>query len=149
MTAYVYPVELRPDPTPGEPDNVLACVAGITGAATQGIGEAAALEAMADCLVAALGGYIAAREDIPAPPAPTRGKSATVALGPLEAAKLALYQAMRDEGLSNTALAKRLGVSEGAVRRLVDLEHRSHIGKVAAALAALGKRLEIAVREAA
>ena len=147
MTGYVYPVDLAPDPLPGNPDNLLAVVAGVTGAATQGSGKAEALEAMADCLVAALGGYILVREGIPAP-ARARGRP-TVALGPLEAAKLALYQAMRDQGVSNTALAARLGLSEGAVRRLVDLDHRSHIGQVTAALAVLGKRVELAVRDAA
>ena len=70
-------------------------------------------------------------------------------LPPLIAAKLALYQAMREAGLTRVALAERLGLSEGAVRRLLDLDHRSHIGQVDAALAVLGKRLVVEVRDAA
>jgi hypothetical protein len=35
------------------------------------------------------------------------------------------------------------------VRRLLDLDHRSDIGQIEAALATLGKRLEITVRDAA
>ena len=67
----------------------------------------------------------------------------------LIAAKLALYQAMWEAGLTAVALAKRLDLSEGAVRRLLDLDHRSHIGQVEAALAALGKRLSVEVYDVA
>ena len=98
-------------------------------------------------LIAALGGYVKAREPIPAP-SPARGRP-TVVLPPLVAAKLALYEAMRAERVTNVALAERLGVTEAAVRRLLDLDHRSHIGQVDAALRALGKRLTIEVRDAA
>jgi len=41
------------------------------------------------------------------------------------------------------------GVSEGAIRRLLDLDHRSHIGQIDTALAALGMRLVIEVQDAA
>jgi antitoxin HicB len=56
---------------------------------------------------------------------------------------------MWEAGLTAMALAKRLGLSEGAIRRLLDLDHRSHIGQVEAALAALGKRLSVEVYDAA
>ena len=55
---------------------------------------------------------------------------------------------MRTQGVGNTALAERLAVSEGAVRRLIDPDHRSHIGQVEAALHALGQRLVIATQAA-
>jgi antitoxin HicB len=100
-----------------------------------------------DCLIAALGGYIELRRDLPRA-APARGRP-TIALPPLVAAKLALYQAMRTAKVSNVALAKRLRISEGAVRRLLDLDHRSHIEQVEAALAVLGKRLVVNVADAA
>ena len=45
-----------------------------------------------------------------------------VALPVLVAAKTALYSAMHEQGVGNTALAERLGLSEGAVRRLIDLD---------------------------
>ncbi len=67
----------------------------------------------------------------------------------LPAAKLALYQAMREAGLTNVALGRCLKVSEAAVRRLIDLDHRSHIGQIEGALAALGKRLVVEVERAA
>lgn len=99
-----------------------------------------------DCLIAALRGYVEDREPIPRP-SPVVGRS-FVTLDALESAKLALAQAMMDEEISNVALAKRLGVTEAVVRRLLDLDHRSHIGQVEKALAELGKRLEIRVKAA-
>ena len=67
----------------------------------------------------------------------------------LQAAKLALYLAMRERGLSNVALAKDLGLLEGEVRRMLDLDHQTRIGTVEAALGHLGKRLACEVRLAA
>ncbi len=55
---------------------------------------------------------------------------------------------MRSQGVGKTTLAARLGVTEGAVRRLVDLDHRSHIGQVETALLALGQRLTVATQAA-
>jgi antitoxin HicB len=92
-------------------------------------------------------GYISSREALPRP-SPARGRS-TVTLPPLVAAKLAVYSAMLERHVSNADLAERLGMSERAVRRLLDLDHRSDIGQIEAALAALGKRLEITVSDAA
>ena len=101
---------------------------------------------MRDCLIAALGGYIDGRRDIPSP-SPARERP-LVSLPALIAAKIALYRAMRERGTSNAALARQLGTVEGAVRRLIDLDHRSHIGQVETALHALGQRLVVATQAA-
>ena len=63
----------------------------------------------------------------------------------LVAVKLALYEAMRAQGITKTELARRLGLQENAVRRLLDLDHRSHLDQLDRALAALGRRLELRV----
>ncbi len=103
--------------------------------------------AACDCLIAALGGYLELRRAIPGPSVP-RGRPA-VELPALVAAKLALYQAMRDQRVTRVALASKLGVTEGAVRKLLDLDHQSHIRLVEAALEALGQKLVVEVRRAA
>jgi antitoxin HicB len=106
-----------------------------------------ALCAVPDALIAALGGYIAARRPIP-PPSPAHPGQVMVALSVLVVAKLALYEAMQTATVTNAEIGRRLGLSEGAVRRLVDLDHRFHIGQVEAALAALGHRLVVDVNAA-
>ncbi len=137
-----WPVEL----TPREDGSILVTFPDVPEALTEGETEAEALLQAQDCLVAALGGYIGARRAIPGP-SPTRGR-ATVPLPALAAAKIALYGAMRAQCVGNTALAARLGLSEGAVRRLIDLDHRSHIGQIETALNALGQRLTVATQAA-
>lgn len=82
-------------------------------------------------------------------PCSTYGVRPAGRLPPLVAAKLALYEAMRAQRITRTELARRLGLQENAVRRLLDLDHRSHIDQVDRALAALGKRLEVRVLEPA
>ncbi len=64
----------------------------------------------------------------------------------MAAAKLAIYQAMRDKGVTQVALARRLGCDPKDVRRLLDPMHRSRLDRLEAAL---GKRLVIEVRDAA
>ena len=137
-----YPVRLEAE----EGGAVLASFPDVPEALTEGATEREALARAEDCLIAALGGYIEARRDVPWP-APGRGRP-LVALPALAAAKIALYCAMRERGVGNAALAGRLGTVEGTVRRLLDLDHRSHIGQVEAALHALGQRLVVATRAA-
>ena len=137
-----WPVELVPQ----EDGSVLVTFPDIPEALTEGETEADALVEAEDCLLAALGGYVASQRAIPRP-SPARGR-AMVSLPALIAAKVALYDAMRSSGVGNTALADRLGLSEGAVRRLLDLDHRSHIGRVEVALRALGQRLRVRTQAA-
>lgn len=107
--------------------------------ATAGSRSAARTAASAR-LVGALNARVRERSDIPTPGRAQRSRD-TVSPPVLTAAKLALYQTMRDQNVSNIALARRLGTVEGTVRRLLDPAHRSHVEGVEVALAALGKRL--------
>ena len=100
-----------------------------------------------DALVGALGAYCRLRQDIP-PPSPVEDGQDYVCVPPLAAAKVALYRAMREQGVTNVALAKRLGLSETAVRRLVNPDHRSHVSQVEKALQAVGRTLVVEDREA-
>jgi antitoxin HicB len=106
-----------------------------------------ALHNAVDALIAALGGYIQGRRPLPLP-SPAQPGQVLIPVPVLVAAKLALYEAMRAVSLSNVELGRRLDISEGAVRRLLDLDHRSHIAQVEAALQALGQRLVVEVQAA-
>ena len=56
---------------------------------------------------------------------------------------------MRAQRITRSELARRLGLKENVIRRLLDLDHRSYIDQVDRALTALGKRLEVCVLEPA
>ena len=90
------------------------------------------------------------KRDEPWPePSPVAAGERLIELPVLTLAKLALMRRMHETGTSKVELARRLGVSEGAVRRLLRFDHRSHIDKIEAALKRLGGRLELRLRPAA
>ena len=64
------------------------------------------------------------------------------------APKLALYQAMRAARIGNSELARRIGVSEAVVRRMLDPAHKTKALKLHVALEALGMRLVISTEAA-
>ena len=122
--AHAFPYRFEP-----EEQGVLVQFIDVPEAHTSGPTEAdAGGDNALDCLIAALGGYIRLGRVIPRP-SPVRGRPAAL-LPPLIAAKLALYEAMRAQRITRTELARRLGLQENAVRRLLDLDHRSHIDQV-------------------
>ncbi len=127
---------------------VVATFPDVPEAHTVGNDEAQALRRAPDALETALAIYVDKRRDLPRPARPRKGQR-MVALAPMAAAKLAIYQAMRDQGVTQVALARRIGCDPKDVRRLLDLMHRSRLDRLEAALAALGKRLVIEVRDAA
>src|SRR5260221_2150279 len=61
----------------------------------------------------------------------------------LVTAKLAVYETMRARGWSKVKLARELGMSENAVRRLLDLHHSSHMWIIDEALAKMNAELSI------
>jgi antitoxin HicB len=102
----------------------------------------------ADCLAEAIAGRIARGDAIPRPSKAKRGQR-LVSVPLYLAPKLALYLAMGDRGTRKTELAKRLGVSETVVRRMLDPKHDTKPERIQAALAALGKRIVVTFEDAA
>ncbi len=135
---YAYPCVL----TPEEGGGFFVRFPDVPGALTCGDNRAEALLMAEDALAVALAGYVQQQRDIPLPSPVKRGQE-IVTLPPLIAAKLALYTAMRQQGVTKVALAARLGLSESVVRRLVNLDHRSHISQVEKALRAVGRKLAV------
>ena len=142
-TRYSYPVDLHKEREGGYsvtfPD--------FDEAFTDGDTVAEALAEAADCLEEALAGRIARREDIPAP-SPAKSRPA-VTPGAVLAAKAALYEALREEQMSNSAFAVAMGIQESEVRRMLDPRHATKIGRLEEALARFGKRLVVTVEAAA
>ena len=80
-------------------------------------------------------------------PQPSKPKAREVLIAPPvgTAAKAALYVAMREAGVSKMELARRLGVNEKEVRRMLDPGHGSKLPRIAEAIEALGRHLRIAL----
>ena len=135
---YVYPCVLHVE----EGGGYWVSFPDVKGASTGGSTREEALEMAEDALVAVLGAYYYLGEDIPLPSPVGEGQE-PVPLQPIAAAKVALHVAMRDQGMTKVALAMRLGVSEAAVRKLCNPDHRSHISTVERALHAVGRGLII------
>ena len=93
--------------------------------------------------VAALEEAVAARmsgkEDVP----PPSSGGERVVLPTLTAVKVMLYQGMREQGVGKAELARRLGWHLPQVDRVLDVEHRSRLDRMDAALGAIGKRLVV------
>lgn len=140
---YAYPCVVAPE----EDGGFSVSFPDVPEALTCGDDRAEALAMGEDALAVALGAYVRAREDIPRPGALRRGQ-VMVAVPLVVAAKLALYTAMREQELSKVGLAARMGVSEGAIRKLMNPGHRSHIRQVEKALRQVGRQLVLEDRAA-
>jgi len=142
-TEFRYPIDLIEDE-----NQVIARVIDVPAAITFGDDAEHAVHEAEDALVVALSGYLDRREAIPLP-SKVAGGQPSVLLHPLTAAKVTLHNAMLAAGETNVSLARQLGVTEAVVRRLLDLDHRSHIGQVEQALELLGLRLVVSVARVA
>ena len=96
----------------------------------------------AEGLEAVLQLYIDARRPIPMPEAVGDG---SVTLGAMTTAKVLLSNEMVRQGIRKTELARRLGIHNPQVDRLLDLTHSSKLEAIEAAFQDLGRRLDISV----
>ena len=128
---FVYPAELRRTGT----DGIVVSFRDLPECLTGGVDEA-------DALAEAVAGRIDDHESIPLP-SPCRPGEYRIAVPPGTAAKAALALAFRDSGLSRLALARRLGVDEKVVRRMLDPRHGTSVSRIDDALRALGHELVV------
>ena len=131
---YTYPCDMTPDVEEGYgfvvtfPDVPEA----ITGADTW----EESLFLAEDALIAALTCYVNGSEDLPISSAPSDGQ-VMITVPPLQSAKLDLYSAMRERGVSKSDLADMLGASESDIVDLLDLDFDSTGPQMDAALKAV------------
>lgn len=144
MSLFSYPARF----TIGSDGRVLVEFIDLPRVATDGKDEREAMEEAMDALGSDLSIRLSRREEIPIPSPAKRGQR-QVPVPLWLAPKLALYLAMRDQRVSNSELARRLGVHERVVRRMLDPEHATKAEKIQAALAVLGKQMTVEVRDAA
>jgi antitoxin HicB len=144
MSVFSYPAKF----STGRDGRVLVEFIDLPRVATDGKDEREAMEEAMDALGSDLSIRLTRREEIPTPAPAKRGRR-QVPVPLWLAPKLALYLAMRDQGVSNSELARRLGVHERVVRRMLDPEHATKADRIQAALAVLGKQMTVEVRDAA
>ena len=140
MFSIAYPAVFRTD----ERSRLVVSFIDFPHAHTDGKDMREAIEEGIDCLGSVIAESIAEKLDVPPPSRLKRGQK----LLPVPlwiAGKLALYLAMREQKIANSELARRLGVRETVIRRMLDPDHATKTEKLEAALAALGKRIIVAV----
>ncbi|MCP1312996.1 MULTISPECIES: type II toxin-antitoxin system HicB family antitoxin [unclassified Halomonas] len=95
-----------------------------------------------ELLETTLGIYIDERRRVPAPSEAQEGEH-LVAVPLSTAIKVLLSDALIDAGWRKADLARALGVAPVQIDRLLDVNHKSKLAQLEAALGALGRRLEV------
>lgn len=143
MRTYVYRALFEP----GEEHGVTVSFPDLPEAITQGDDEADARAMAEEVLGLALLARIASGDPLPEPKA--RGRAlVAVTVDPAVAAKLAVIEAFRASGLTQAALAARLGKDGREIRRILDPDHPTKVPALDTALKALGQRLVMGVMAA-
>ena len=124
---------------------LLVNVSSIPGAFTACRSKKEARDMALDVALTMLAAIMDDAEDIPAPPALKRGQASFVELPAMAEVKLAIYQAMRRQSLSQVKLAGILGTDPKSIRRLLDLFHASRWDHLEMALEALGYQARVMV----
>lgn len=143
MKTYAYRATFEPGDEPGM---VVATFPEVPEAVTDGKGMAEARTMAADALGLALLQYLRSGRT---PPAAGDGPGELISVEADVAAKLAVIETFLGLGITKSELARRLGKDEKEVRRILDPMHPTKLAPLAAALAAMGRRLIIGIADAA
>ncbi|ACL61437.1 type II toxin-antitoxin system HicB family antitoxin [Methylobacterium nodulans] len=135
-----YRIELEPDD-----DTLMVICPALPEVATFGEDEADARRHAVDAIEEALAARIADGRDLP----PFEDGADVVRLPLLTLLKAALYSELRRQGLTRADLVRRLDWKRESVDRLFRLDHASRLDQIEAAMAALGREVDLVVREAA
>ncbi len=134
-----YPVNLIHDP---ETRSVIVEFPDVPFAHSAGDNEEEALLNAEDALESALEIYFEEKRPVPSPSKSSPGQP-WVRLSAMIAVKVLLWNEMLAQQVGKAELARRMGCGLSEVERLLDLRHASKIEHMEAALARLGKYLEI------
>ena len=138
----IYPAVFTSD----DNGSVVIEVTDVSGVVSFGANHADALVMGQDALLTMFDYYMQEGRPIPAPSAPAPGQP-VVEVPAMASVKLAIYDAMRDQGISQVRLSSLLKTSPKAVRRLLDLWHNSRWDHLEAALAVLGLQVAVEIRK--
>lgn len=138
MRTYVYPFTFIPSEVGGW---TITC-RDLPEAISQAEDDENREEVASGCLQAALESRIRYVMKLPTPSKPQAGE--ILIAPPIETlAKAALYEAMQEANINYSELARRLGVDEKEVRQMLDSKRGVKLPRIAKAVEALGKRLQL------
>jgi antitoxin HicB len=144
MLTFSYPATFRKDAA----GRFLVRFPDFPRTATDGANLTEAMAEAIDCVGSRIAFLLAHKREIPKPTAMKRGQK-LVPVPLWIAPKLALYWRMGELGLNNAELARRLGVRETIIRRMLDPDHATKAEKLQAAVELLGQKVVLAVEDAA
>jgi antitoxin HicB len=133
-----YPAKFETD----EAGRILVTFRDLPEAATDGADRREARAEAADLLDSTLMFRIKYREDIPVPSKPRKGDE-LVAPDASVAMKVALYIAMRQQGMTAAELSRRLGVDYREVQRILNPQHATRMARMSEAIEATGSHAVI------
>lgn len=128
-------------------DTIIVSFRDLPEAITEGRNTARAFAEAIDCLDVALLFRMKEKAELPAP-SRARAGEVLVPASPQVAAKVAFARAFSESGISRVALAKKLGVRETEIRRMLDPDHGTRLERLNEGMRALGRQLIIADRPA-
>jgi antitoxin HicB len=107
------------------------------------------MEMARDLLMLTIADHIRESKPLPVPMRHRGSKFRRVELPALQAAKVDLFTAFLESGMTKAEFARRIGIPKTHIQRLFSLRHHSRLDQIESAFAALGKRLHVEVRDAA
>ncbi|OPB32143.1 type II toxin-antitoxin system HicB family antitoxin [Bartonella sp. AR 15-3] len=140
---YIYQAKLKSDPDGG----FVVTFPDIPEAVTAGENRVEALENATEALALALRSYL--MRGLSLPTAQQYKDLVAVTVDAWNALKLAVIEAFIGAGITKTELANRLGKKETEARRILDPNHPTKLQTLEQALAVLGKRVVITIKDAA
>jgi antitoxin HicB len=138
----IFPVVIEPDSS-----GYLVSFPDIPEAISSGATHSEALSMAQDALESAIEFYFRDGRQVPVP-SQAAFEQEVVQLPASLSAKILLLNEMLKQGVIPAELARRLGTSPQNVQRILNTSHTTKIDTVAAAMKALGKRLEFHVLQA-
>jgi antitoxin HicB len=134
---------------PAEEGGFIVTFPDVEGALSQGDDEQDAREMAEDALVTMIAHCIRQGKPVDLPTQPRGRKYRMIELPAMVSLKTELYVAFPASGIRKAELARRLKIPKTTVDRLFDFDNHTRLDKIEAAFAALGKRIDFEVRDAA
>ncbi|MEO2218383.1 MULTISPECIES: type II toxin-antitoxin system HicB family antitoxin [Chromobacterium] len=135
-----YPARFEPAPEGG----FVVTFRDIPEAITQGDTFAEAEGMATDALLTAMDFYFEDRRAVPLPSSP-EANEVQIDLPPSISAKVLLLNEMISQQVTNSELARRIGITKQEMNRITDLAHATKIDTIAKALHSLGRSLDISL----